>query len=116
MAINNNGHPNANARYIHTTVDGQFDIHLLQRCFSITDRLAKGTYRSFHKNVSGSLSNGGDDGGNENIARKNEFASFQTLSCLFEPAQFVKCRRLFPGVEFLSILSWVKKRQENLSS
>lgn len=84
-----NGQPKcANARYIHTTVDGQFDIHLVQRYFSITDRLAKGTYRSYHKSVSGSLSNGGDDGGNKNIAN-NEFASFQTLSCPFEPAQFV---------------------------
>ena len=65
-----NGQPKcANARYIHTTVDGQFDIHLVQRYFSITDRLAKGTYRSSHKSVSGSLSNGGD-GGNKNIAKK----------------------------------------------
>ena len=24
---------------------------------------------------------------------KNEFASFQTLPCLFRPAQFAKCRR-----------------------
>lgn len=70
-ATNNrdNGQPKS-ARYIHTTVDGQFDIHLVQRCFSITDRLAKATYRSYHKSVSGSLSNGGDDGGNKNIAKK----------------------------------------------
>lgn len=71
-AINNsgNGQPNANARYIHTTMDGQFDIHLVQRRFSKTDRLAIGMYRSYHKSVSGSLSNGGDDGGNKNIAKK----------------------------------------------
>ena len=29
---------------------------------------------------------------------KNEFASCQTLSRLFGTAQFVKCRRLFPGL------------------
>ena len=36
-----------------------------------------------------------DDDGSENITKKNEFASFQTLSRLFGTAQFVKCGRLF---------------------
>ena len=40
----------------------------------------------------GSLGNDDDDG-SENVAKKNKFASFQTLPRLFEPAQFVKCRR-----------------------
>ena len=53
-ATNNrgNGQPKcANARYIHTTVDGQFDIHLhvVQRCFSITDRLAIGPFTQKRK-------------------------------------------------------------------
>ena len=38
----------------------------------------------------GPLSNDGEDG-SENDAKKNEFASFQTLSRLFGPTQFVKC-------------------------
>ena len=38
----------------------------------------------------GTLSNDDDE--------KNEFASFQTLSRLFARAQFVKCRRLFLGL------------------
>ena len=36
-----------------------------------------------------------DDDGSENVAKKNQFASFQTLSRLFEAAKFVKCRRFF---------------------
>ena len=36
-----------------------------------------------------------DDGGSENITKKNEFASFQTLSLLFGTNQFVKFKRLF---------------------
>ena len=86
-ATNNrgNGQPKcANARYIDTTVDGQFDIHLVQRYFSITDRLAKGTYRSSHKSVSGSLSNGGD-GGNKNIAKKMNLRLFKLYRVYLNP-------------------------------
>ena len=36
-----------------------------------------------------------DDDSIENITKKSEFASFQTLSRLFGTSQFVKCRRLF---------------------
>ena len=42
----------------------------------------------------GNLSNNDDDG-SENVAIKNEFASFQTFSYLFSPLQFVKCRWFF---------------------
>ena len=36
-----------------------------------------------------------DDEGSENVAKKNEFAFFQTLSRIFGFAQFVKWRRFF---------------------
>ena len=36
-----------------------------------------------------------DDEGSENVAKKNEFAFFQTLSRIFGFAQFVKWRRCF---------------------
>ena len=36
-----------------------------------------------------------DDDGIENVGKKNDFAFFQTWSCLVRPAQYVKCRRLF---------------------
>ena len=45
-----------------------------------------------------------DEDGSENVAKKNEFASFQTSSRLFGPAQFVKCRAISPGVEFLTMI------------
>ena len=38
----------------------------------------------------GTLSNDDDGGGSENIIKKNEFASFQTLSHKFGTAEFVK--------------------------
>ena len=40
---------------------------------------------------------GTDDDGSKNVAKK-EFASFQTLSRLFEPAQFVKYWRFLLGL------------------
>ena len=36
-----------------------------------------------------------DDDASENVAEKNEFASFQTFLRLFEPFQFVKYWRFF---------------------
>ena len=41
--------------------------------------------------ILGSLMSNDDDNGSENIAKKNEFASFQILSRLFGTVQFVRC-------------------------
>ena len=45
--------------------------------------------------------------------QNNEFASFQTLSRLFGPALFVKCKSFFPRVEFLRSLSRFKKESSS---
>ena len=62
-----------------------------------------------------SLSNDNDDD-NENVAKKIELVSFQTISRLFWPGQFCQMWAIFPGVEFLRNLSLFKKRKENSSS
>ena len=41
-----------------------------------------------------------DDDGSEKVAKKNYFAFFQTLSRLFGPTQYVKCRRRFLELNF----------------
>ena len=63
----------------------------------------------------GSLSNDDVDG-SENHAKKNEFASFQTLSRLFGPTQFVKCGQFLLDLNSSRALSNFEKRKENSSS
>ena len=48
-----------------------------------------------------------------NDAKKNEFASFQTLSRLFGPTRFVKYRAISPGVEFLRNFIQLRKEKGN---
>ena len=62
----------------------------------------------------GSLSNEDDYDSIENVAKRMRFASFQTSSRLFAPAQ--QLYAIFPEVKFLRTSSRFKKTKENSSS
>ena len=55
-----------------------------------------------------------DDGGSENVGKKNNLRSFK-VNHVFGPAQYVKMQATFPEVEFLRISFRFKKRKENSS-